>query len=1311
MAEAQERFIYEVVTRGFEEAVAQMRQLANAVAAVERATGRMAARTERLTSTLNAFNASARVASGAMDVIARSASGLESAARQIQETTTATRAMSRAAGDSARPINRLADAYRHLADSMHAVGAAPQPDVPPAPPDVGGSGRGGGGGGSADDKPLWYHLPRPVRHGIIIAEAILLYQTYEAIVEAAQRWYQVQRDLDMAIARFRVLVAATADELKRYNQEVTALSYATGTPRAEVMETATIAARLRQPELTRLSTEFEMIFGVQSTRAARELYALTRQFPDMSARQLADLILRIARHTALSADEILSLSETWGAFARQLNMDVTEISGLFSALGTVLGETGNSIETFMRHLERFYTDEALAQLYYQYTGKPTISYTPTGEQIRRPMIEILSDVAAMTYAQQRAIAEFMPQELGQKSRQYFDQMIAQWETIVRIQDELANDTYTMRDAANAITNTLDRARRRLDVAWDNYLAALGEAAGMIEFFNRTAAQFQLVAMTNQFQRTVPTGWRPAAGWSYPAGNQSLITDVAARRGVQDAILQALTPPQPNVPFFLQNTVNPMLRLVGRGLAEMQYLQWRSQYEPLIARLANFIALPPQIQPENAQAVEEYARALVEEAVQRGILNLSDPEPTPEMIEAFVEYMYKYGEDIAKAIAAPHQLITPMGPQMTPLQQFMTPLSKQAAQRIREEMTPYLYAYGRTESVAIPGALSVQQLQDAVNEAAKRIAASVNEYNESLRDSAGNLRDGAVALADNQTKTVLVLDEITLELKGVVSGPAYALEAALNQLTKDVSAASDVFKRFAEIELPLYGSINAFKGVYQQELARMQELAQQLGVAFEPQATNIVLRAGGRYHVLPGMDPEIAQRAAKLYAAQTPFVVPAGTNLMYMRDQIAEEENRLRSNIENYNRMIERAAAAMGHEPDLIALDTSVRETRLVIDNFGRVIGVVTGSAALLETAFRNAADRLTTMLEMPIFALPEGADVQTLMSYYDKAKQRLQALATEAYPVGEEYQRPVLVLSDVGEPLQVIMADQRLLSIASQMLRSGLRTESNTRRTADILGEIIRAIPGVRQPTPVTALELYYQRPLGLYRDKFDEAVRRARADIEHMVAGRPLEYGLGTAIAPDIFTPEIMAFARGLPTDQMAQVLRDLLSEYERQFYGGLRPPQEYSKEIFLAEARRIIAERSAAEANEQMYRQWLVEAGLAQYAQTVLAAVQQPPLLRALTGDKTPEEMRGALAEYTKIEPALSTDALVNGFQKAVQQTDWGAILNQALSQSVAARQQDFVVTGQLMGKYLASGISDTILSLLISEVYNRLVKELSR
>jgi hypothetical protein len=384
---------------------------------------------------------------------------------------------------------------------------------------------------------------------------------------------------------------------------------------------------------------------------------------------------------------------------------------------------------------------------------------------------------------------------------------------------------------------------------------------------------------------------------------------------------------------------------------------------------------------------------------------------------------------------------------------------------------------------------------------------------------------------------------------------------------------------------------------------------------------------------------------------------------------------------------------------------------------GSPFTVVAVDAEILGDAFKYlaqdaniAADALSVLGGIRL-NLPEGVTPEAVKSEYDRLLGANTAYAAQTgAPLG--FRKADAMLTEGGVPVVTFSdVDKGLLSQAVDNVGDVVTEQERTRnenrtlanqanaqaeaRAKRLEGLFNSMFDAITKPTSVTASDLMYNAPGGKYQNKWDEPVRQMRADVNNMIAGKDLEYGFGGGAFSSIFEPGILGFAKGADQDTKAAILKDLQSQAETAFYGMTLSPEAYtgSKDALVAEAQKWVEGKKNEKANKSMMKGWLTEAGLGPEAMGFLDEMDEPPILKMLTGGKTKEEMTTLFGE--KI-PNVS-DSLAKGAEDVA----WIAIIAGTITAQVKDDPDPLIGAGQVMGGWLAQGSASAFVAALVPQI----------
>ena len=361
---------------------------------------------------------------------------------------------------------------------------------------------GGGGVLGGNRTTMLSHIGR---HAVFAAEAMAIYGAYQLVTNAASEWVDIQRTLDRQIVEFGYSVSRSRSDIENYIEEVLKISSVTGVPLSEVGRSLIMQTRVgNQPgDLALRSAQVQQLTGADNMQVTRDLLALSKQFPDMTTVEILDAFVGALSTSTLEAEEFFAMLESTGPLTRQFNTNIETILGMFAGLSTAAGESGSSIELFMRQMERVYTEDSTRSMIEQLTRKQTITIdAQTGEEVRRPIQEIMADISKLSQAEISKIAETIPNMLGQQTRQLFLSMIQNWETVLHSVGNSENANAAFEGAFADWEGTWDAKLARLKTAWQEWLFSLTDsnaAKGVIEYVTKL---FDMSANDRQLKQQV-----------------------------------------------------------------------------------------------------------------------------------------------------------------------------------------------------------------------------------------------------------------------------------------------------------------------------------------------------------------------------------------------------------------------------------------------------------------------------------------------------------------------------------------------------------------------------------------------------------------------------------------------------------------------------------------------------------------------------------------------------------------------------------------------------------------------------------------
>jgi hypothetical protein len=316
---------------------------------------------------------------------------------------------------------------------------------------------------------------------------------------ALEQWGASQMVLSDIMANFEISLKTTGDEAQRYTEKVLEISRATGISISEVGPGLVIQERVKgaPADLTEKAAEVQRVTGADNYSVERDLLSLAKQFPDESMVTILDAFTGAMRRSSLSAAEFFGLLESSGPLARQFNTSMEVVFGVFAGLSTATGESGQSIELFMRQMERVYTDAGTRSMVEKNIGPVSYTDPKSGYEVRRPWDEIMGEISKLSKDAQDEIAGTIPNMLGQQTRQIFLAMMKDWQG--GITDAIGgakNATGEFERSVEVMSDTWSAKTQSMKTAWESFLATIGGSKATMQFVSGITRDLNYQAMTN-----------------------------------------------------------------------------------------------------------------------------------------------------------------------------------------------------------------------------------------------------------------------------------------------------------------------------------------------------------------------------------------------------------------------------------------------------------------------------------------------------------------------------------------------------------------------------------------------------------------------------------------------------------------------------------------------------------------------------------------------------------------------------------------------------------------------------------------------
>lgn len=493
MADYPTRYLFIAETQGITKAATELAALQRAMAGVNRGASINLSREQQAQS--NAAAAAAR-ANQALANSQNAASRAQTAAiRTTQQQTAANtqNALSVQKIAAAQSQAQAAAARAAAAQSRAQIAATKEARVL--------AGESEGGSGGAPMIPDAAHISRAIAYSLAIGG---VYAAMSVATQVAGDWVTAQVEFNRVQIDAQNILGGTTAQVAAFTDQVRYLSYLSG----EALSESSLVARrediLNRPGMGASAAGLNMVFGesVDMSTAAENITAIQTQF-GVSFGDINDTLLAVVQTSGVTADSLMSMSENWGALTDDLKLGgrnittMREIGGLMASMSVVMGESGNTIETFLRKLERIYTDPAVGGAL---EGIGVSVRDASGEF--RSLIDILNEISARGLGGEAydALQSYFPNQLGQQTKQQLREFFNQITLITGIVDDATKSTANFDEALIRANSSLDVISERLGSSFNNWLTAVGDLSGASEGLSEIAAYLQ-----NQATRMGPGG--------------------------------------------------------------------------------------------------------------------------------------------------------------------------------------------------------------------------------------------------------------------------------------------------------------------------------------------------------------------------------------------------------------------------------------------------------------------------------------------------------------------------------------------------------------------------------------------------------------------------------------------------------------------------------------------------------------------------------------------------------------------------------------------------------------------------------------
>lgn len=377
--------------------------------------------------------------------------------------------------------------------------------------------------------------------------------------------------------------------------------------------------------------------------------------------------------------------------------------------------------------------------------------------------------------------------------------------------------------------------------------------------------------------------------------------------------------------------------------------------------------------------------------------------------------------------------------------------------------------------------------------------------------------------------------------------------------------------------------------------------------------------------------------------------------------------------------------------------------------FANGLSYAEGQLVNLAGAAGAAAGAVTSFQGLRQFRLPEGYDLSDFGKFYQQAGGVIAGYNanTENTPFSPGVLGAVGITNSFGMPLGTPnYADEQAelaLSLMQQDKQANDKAISEQKAyqskslaaqeayQSKMLGAWNGMVSELLQPSAVTGTDLFYNSPRGTYNDNWDEPVRRMKADVNNTLSGKPLEYGWG-GLAP-YMNMDAVNMAMGATQQVKEAILRSEEARVSEQFYNMELPWEAYSgnTDAIIANAQAWIGRKQQKNANMANVQQLLVDAGLGPDAEAFVKAMEEPPILRAMFGGKSADEIN------TTVTEAVTPD-MTAALAKQAASTSWSLTIATAIQNDVTNNYEVIVAAGKVIGQGLAKGSASQFAAAII-------------
>jgi hypothetical protein len=363
-----------------------------------------------------------------------------------------------------------------------------------------------------------------------MAEWFAFYAVIQLVQKGLQDWNQAQIALSDEMANFEIVTRGSNASAETYLNTVNAISKATAINPAEIGPGVVAQMRVfnAPSDLALRAAQVQRVTGVDNAHVQREIMGLRLQFPDRSTINILDAFSGALKRSSLNAEELFGLLETAGPLSQQFNTGLEQILGMMAGLSTVTSESGQAVELFMRQMDQLYTKPATRAKIEELTGKPMSGIDlATGQEVRRPLYEVMGDIAKLEPSGVQEISNTITNTLGQKTKQLFMAIINGWANVEDATKSAMNSQGEFLSQNETKMKSYTAAIDGASAAWQRMLRGMQGSKEVIAFINVVTDFLNFIEAKqaqskegNFFERAVANLAIPAPVASYIISNLS-----------------------------------------------------------------------------------------------------------------------------------------------------------------------------------------------------------------------------------------------------------------------------------------------------------------------------------------------------------------------------------------------------------------------------------------------------------------------------------------------------------------------------------------------------------------------------------------------------------------------------------------------------------------------------------------------------------------------------------------------------------------------------------------------------------------------